>query len=176
MKRVNAGPRSCCMGCGCTVLIGIVVVVVAYVIVGPTLVTVINTLAQGGPYQIAHRPLPANSQQDTLLPATVGSFTRGDVSANGNTFTTTYSDGSNTIHAIAAADGSASAAQSAVQTDKDTATGSTLNVVGFDPSYVSDSAIQGQATWIAYSRGQYFFAFTGNSASALDSFMTKFNY
>jgi len=174
--RRNLGPRNCCLGCGCALLIALIAVAVSFVLVGPTLINVVNTLIQGGPYQIGHRPLPADSQQDTLLPPAVGSYTRGDVTANVNSFTTTYSDGTNKVQAIAVAGSSASQAQSEVQAVKDKATGSNFNVTGFDPSYVSDSAIQGQATWLAYSHGQNFFYFTGSSASALDAFMTKFPY
>ena len=176
MYRRNLGPRSCCLGCGCALLVGILAVTVTVVILGPTLGPVINTVIQGGPYRIAHRPLPSDSQQDTLLPPTVGSFQRGDVTAASNTFTTTYSDGSNAVQAVASAYSSASQAQDAVQTIKSKASGFTFNLTGLDPSYVSDSATQGQATWLAYSRGQYFFAFTGSSPSALDVFMTKYNY
>ena len=166
--------RNIFIGCGVVLLLCIVVGVVATVLGGKALVGAVTD----GPYTIAKRPMPADSTQDTLLPAKVGAYTRSAVTAAGPAFTATYTNGSDVITAVATAYDSASTAQAAVAAAKTGDTSLTFNLSGsgIDPSYATDSLTQGSATKIFYSRGLYGFAFVGTSATAYDAFMSKFPY
>ena len=172
----NNMPRNVTIGCSVLLLLCLVV---------SGIVTVAGNALRGrfynaiiaGPYEIGNRPLPADANQDTLLPATVGTFTRGTVTAAGNGFNATYTSGSDTVTATALSMDSATAAEAAVAAIAKADPSLTLKVTGLDPGYyASDNSTQGQATKLFYSRGKYEFDFASSSAAAFDSFMTKFPY
>ena len=168
--------RNIVIGCGIALLLCVVVSGIAFAVVGRGVVSVVNSLTTG-PYEISKRPMPADANQDTLLPKTVGAYTRGDVTAAGPAFTTTYTNGTNTVSASAIAFDTATNAESAITAAATADTTLTFKLTGgLDPSYATDSITQGQATKLYYSRGKYEFNFIGSSASALDGFMTKFPF
>ena len=163
--------RNIFIGCGVLLLLCIVVGGIGFFTLGKS---VINTLTNG-PYEIGKRAMPADANQDTLLPQAVGGFTRGDVTTAANGFTATYTSGSDTVKASAGGFESVAAAQANIPTSK-TGDGSwTISLSVGDPSFAMDGT-QGTATKIIYSRGKYLFFFTASSASALEGFMTKFPY
>jgi hypothetical protein len=171
----NMKAKNIFIGCGIALLLCIVVSGVAFVVLGNAAVKVVNSVV-AGPYEIGKRPLPADATQDTLLPATVGAYTRGTVTAAGPAFSAVYTNGTNTVTAVATAYDSANTAEAAVTAAATADSSLTFKVTGLDPSYATDNASQGSATKIFYSRGVYGFTFVGSSASSLDGFMTKFPY
>jgi len=169
--------RNIFIGCGIVLLLCIVVSGIALVIGGNAVAKVVGSVV-AGPYEIGKRPVPADANQDTLLPKTVGAYTRGEVTTAGPAFSTTYTNGSNTVTISAIAFDTAANAQAAIAAAKAADTTLTFNLTGsgLDPSYATDSITQGQATKIFYSRGQYEFNIVGSSANAFDGFMTKFPF
>ena len=179
MKQNNPGLKTgigigIMIGCGASLVMCLLVGGIGVVLAGKSVVGIVTD----GPYTIAKRPLPADSTQDTLLPAKVGAYSRGEVTTTGSVFTTVYTNGSNTVTAVAKAFDSVSTAQSNVTAAKTDDNSLTSHLVGssFDPSYATDNLTKGCATKIFYSRGQYEFAFVGSSASAYDAFMSKFPF
>ena len=168
--------RNIFIGCGIALLLCVVVGGIAFAVLGNAAGKLITSVTNG-PYEIAKRPMPADGNQDTLLPKTVGAYTRGDVTAAGPAFTTTYTNGTNTVSASAIAFDTAANAESTITAAATADTTLTFKLTGgLDPSYATDSLTQGQATKLYYSRGKYEFNFIGSSASALDGFMTKFPF
>ena len=171
----NNTTRNILIGCGVLLLLCVVVGGIAAVATGVLGAKLVSAVV-AGPYEIGKRPLPADANQDTLLPATVGTFTRGTVTAAGNAFNATYTSGTDTVTATALSMDSAANAQAAITAAAAADTSLTFKFTGVDPSYASDSATQGQATKLFYSRDKYEFSLIGSSAAALDSFMPKFPY
>ncbi len=114
--------RNILIGCGVLLILCIAASGIGFVLIGPSIGKVVNTVTQG-PYQIGARPLPADGNQDTLLPPSVGEFQRGDVQTANNTFTTTYTSGSTTINASAEAFDNMTTAHAAIQSIKDKGSG-----------------------------------------------------
>jgi hypothetical protein len=167
--------RNILIGCGVLLVLCIVVSIGGYIVLAPTLQAAVKTVTDG-PYQIAKRPLPSAEDKDTLLPATVGNFKRGDVTAVSTQFAATYTNGSETVVATVAIYGTLTAAQDAVKVTHDSDPSLTTVISGLDPSYTSDSITAGKATKLAYSRGKYFFYFNSPSADSLDKFMQAFPF
>ena len=164
------------IGCLVALLLGGVAVAALGVwALGPDKVwQIIRTVAEE-PYQISKRPMPANGDQDTLLPVTVGVFKRGDVTQSGNFFVTVYNDGTNTIEAQATVYKDVAQAQAFISDLREYDTRLIVSSTRSDPSYVADGR-QDQATTLVYSRGPYVFFFKAQSSGPLALFMDKFPF
>ena len=167
--------RNIFIGCGVVLLACIVISGIGFLVIGNGVAKVVSSVV-AGPYEIGKRPLPTDGSQDTLLPATIGAYTRGTVTAAGAAFSAPYTNGTNTVTAVVTSFDTASNAEAAITAIASADASLSFKFTGTDPSYATDNASQGSATKIYYSRGQYEFNFIGSSASAFDAFMTKFPY
>ena len=68
------------------------------------------------------------------------------------------------------------AAQQAVKAAGTADSSLIIKMTGLDPSYVTNNFSPDQATKIFYNRGKYEFGFASTSASAYNTFMTKFPF
>ena len=167
------------IGCGISVLLCLVVGGITAFVVGNSAVKVFGTAASAltnGPYGISQRRLPSEPAASSLLPETVGDFTRGDITTNDNTFQAVYTSPSGTIKATAVVFDSLTLAQNAVRAAHTADPSLDVQITGTDPSYVTNSILPDQATKIFYSRGKYEFGFIGSSASVFNSFITQFPF
>ena len=167
------------IGCGIALLVCLVVGGAAVFIVGNGVAkfagTAVSSLTNG-PFEIGKRPIPSEPAAELLLPATVGDFSRGEVTTNGTKFSTTYTNGSDTITAIANTFNSITAAQQAVKAAGTADSSLIIKMTGLEPSYVTNNLSPDQATKIFYNRGKFEFGFASTSASAYNAFMAKFPF
>ena len=143
------------------------------------LVDAVNGLGQDlqPPYDLASRPLPPNPLAETLVPATVGDFTRNSLGPVSGAQQGAYSAGGLQVVLRAALYGSVEEAQAQVEAvgrlpgDFTTRT----IVTGQDPSFVQTVRADGRAR-LTWSRGPYYFDAQAASQAALDRFMQAFPY
>lgn len=164
-----------CLGGAAVVLLG-----------GGALAGVVNSIAEG-PYQVGKRPTPSSADIETLLPAKVGGFTRGDVNkVQDGEVNTVYTSGSTTINITAevyTSAGSAAGRVAQIKEDVDPSTpvagksnkSSTSCIAICETSYVKVVTQDGKAR-LVYNKGKYVFDVTTGTEGDMDSFMKDFPF
>ncbi len=133
-----------------------------------------------GPYNLASRPTPTDSAADTLMPLTVGTFTRTLLSGNAEDgYEATYEGRGATIRVVARAYRTTSDARRRVEEIKrelEVRSGTRMNGDLPNISYTFYKDFSSFAR-VAWSRAGYFFdASTENGHDAFDEFMEAFPY
>jgi len=143
------------------------------------LVDAVNGLGEDlqPPYGLPSRPLPPNILAETLVPATVGDFTRNSLGPVSGAQQGMYSASGMQVVLRAARYGSAANAQAQVAAiGRQTGDFTTRVIVtGQDPSFVNSLRADGRAR-LTWSHGPYFFDVQAASQAALDRFMQAFPY
>jgi hypothetical protein len=127
------------------------------------------------PYGIVARPIPAGGTVAELLPEKLGDFKRGPISGDIQSFSATYTGGSNKIDFAGSRGVSLRAAQASVANiDRANNSKNNQHQLNQDPSFVLiPGAGQVRLVW---SHDRWLFDVTASSQAALDAFMSAFKY
>jgi hypothetical protein len=142
--------------------------------------------AKAAPYQLDKRPMPKGQDLETLLPRTIGKFTReafpaGTKPSDSEDINIDYKSGNDVINVGFSIPGPKDAHEG-IRTAK-TETIAELKRLRRAKEIATAQELIGQPTsyykvadFIAWTRGGYFFYAKAKNAAALDAFMTAFPY
>jgi hypothetical protein len=137
--------------------------------------------AADAPFGLHKRPMPAGTDLNLLLPATLGPFKRDALPAGAKLSSTedvtvSYRSGGDTIDVGASRAESVNDAREAIKVTREEAVASKISTRGEKLSLKSDPAYFHVGDFIAWTRGPYFFYAKANSPDALARFMAVYPY
>ncbi len=142
--------------------------------------------APAAPYGLDKRPVPAKSDEATLLPEKVGSFKRGDVDgklAEDDEVYATYKSGEDEVILTVSVTKDVAEAQEGVETAKDVMNESAekpfkspVESLKTDPAFFQ--VIEEDVAFMAWSHGKFFFTVDASDGekAVLEQFMKAFPY
>jgi len=148
--------------------------------------TSIAFAAAPAPFGIDKRPLPPKEDEETLLPANVGSFKRDAVEGRLKTddeVYSTYKSGKREVLLTAGVNDDVADAQDGVETAKEVLNESAetpykapIESLKSDPAFFQ--VVEGDTAFIAWSHGKYFFTVDSSDGDkeALEEFIKAFPY